>query len=72
VSWAPPAAAQPLVADEVLSDEDGEFNLPLRRAPRGVPIDVTARRAPPPLPGTHRTVPVQLPADLSAVLTIVL
>jgi hypothetical protein len=74
VAWAMPAAAggSPLVTDEVLSDEDGEFSLPLRRAPHGVPIEVSARRAPPPLPGAHRAVSVQLPADLSAFLTIVL
>jgi len=74
VGWTAPIGGPPLVTDEVLSDEDGEFNLPMRRAPHGVPIEVSARRAPPPLPGAgaRRVVSVQLPADLSAIPTIVL
>lgn len=72
VAWAAPAADPSLVTDEVLSDDDGEFSLPMRRTPRGTPIDVTARRPPPPEPGTHRTVSVQLPRDLSTYLTLVL
>jgi len=72
VAWAAPAGEPSLVTDEVLSDDDGEFSLPMRRAPRGTPIDVTARRPPPPEPGKHGTVSVQLPADLSTFLTIVL
>lgn len=72
VAWAAPAGGPPLITDEVLSDDAGEFSLPMRRAPRGTPIDVTARRPPPPEPGKHSTVSVQLPAELSTFLTIVL
>lgn len=72
VAWAAPSGEPSLVTDEVLSDDDGEFNLPMRRAPLGAPIDVTARRPPPPDPGMHRTVSVQLPADLSTFFTMVL
>jgi len=70
VRWLDPGLGAPLVTDEVLSDDDGEFNLPMRRAPRGVPIDVHAERPPPPDPGPQRTVSVQLPAALSTFLTI--
>jgi hypothetical protein len=72
VAWAPPAGEPPLVTDEVLSDEDGEFRLPMRRAPRATPIEVTARRPAPPEPGRYRTVTVQLPVDPSTYLTMVL
>ncbi len=34
--------------DAVLTDEDGEFALPMRRAPLDTPIDVHAERPPPP------------------------
>jgi len=60
VSWRDPA----LQTDRVLSDADGEFALPMRRAPRDVSIDVLATR---PAPGTGRsgTVVVRIPPDLS-------
>jgi len=70
VSWADPqpGSGPPLVTDEVLSDDDGEFGLPMRRAPRGTPIDVTARR--PPDGGSHITVSVRIPDDISTFLTM--
>jgi hypothetical protein len=70
VSWARSGDGPPHVTDEVLSDDDGEFSLPMRRAPLATPIDITARRRPPPVPGPERTVQVKLPADLSTLLTI--
>jgi hypothetical protein len=73
VSWIDPTTpppTPPLVVDQVLSDADGEFNLPMRRAPTGVSIDIYARRPPPPIPGKNRKVPVMLPADLSTFHTI--
>ena len=72
VAWSAPGDGPPLVTDEVLSDEDGEFSLPMRRAPHATPIEVTARRPPPPEPGRQRTVSVRLPADLSTFFTMVL
>ena len=67
-----PAPVPPLVTDTVLSDADGEFILPMSRAPLGVNVDVFARRPPPPFPGKQRKVSVSLPADLSTfhVITI--
>jgi hypothetical protein len=70
VRWIDPGLGTPLVTDEVLSDDDGEFSLPMRRAPHATPIDVHAQRPPPPNPGKQRTVSVQLPADLSTFLTM--
>jgi hypothetical protein len=72
VSWIDPTVppALPLVTDLVLSDDDGEFSLPMRRAPLLTQIDIHARRPPPPLPGKFRIRPVQLPDDLSTFLTM--
>jgi len=70
VSWIDPELGPPLVTDEVLSDDAGEFSLPMRRAPRTTPIDIVARRPPPPDPGKRGTASVQLPAVLSTFLTM--
>lgn len=70
VSWSDPGLGPPLITDEVLSDEDGEFRLPMRRAPRATPIAINARRPPPPAAGKHGAASVRLPDDLPAFLTI--
>jgi len=70
VRWTDPGLGPPVVTDEVLSDEDGEFSLPMRRAPRATPITINARRPPPPAGGTHGTAQVRLPDDLPKFLTI--
>ena len=77
VSWVdvrptPPAPATPLVTDTVLTDVDGEFTLPMRRAPAGS-VELYARRPPPPgPPGPSRKVTVTLPADLSTFQNILI
>jgi hypothetical protein len=72
VGWLDPTVppAPPLVTDLVLSDDDGEFSLPMRRAPFATPIEIHARRPPPPFPGRFRKQLVQLPGDLSTFLTM--
>jgi hypothetical protein len=78
VSWvdvrpSPPAPVVPLVTDLVLTDADGEFALPMRRAPVAVQVELYARRPPPPgPPGPSRTVMVTLPADLSTFQNIMI
>lgn len=66
VSWSDPT----LQTDSVLSDVDGEFALPMRRAARNVPIDIHAARPPPPGTGRSGTVSVRIPQDLSIFHTI--
>jgi len=61
VSWIDPAAT--LQTDAVLTDADGEFALPMRRAPVGPLIDVHAER-PPPGAASGDAV-VRIPQDLS-------
>jgi hypothetical protein len=70
VSWIDPKLGPPLVTDEVLSDDDGEFSLPMRRAPRATPIAIHARRPPPPATRKRGTASVRLPDDLPKFLTI--
>jgi hypothetical protein len=59
-----------LVTDSVLSDEDGEFTLPLRRAPRGTALDVRAERPAPPPGGKSGDIIVRVPQDLTTFQTI--
>lgn len=66
VSWIDAA----LQTDAVLTDADGEFSLPLRRAPRDTPIVVHAERPPPPAGGRSGDVIVRIPQDLSTFHTI--
>jgi hypothetical protein len=70
VGWGDPGGGTALVTDEVLSDADGEFCLPMRRAPRATPIEITAQRPAPPAAGKHGSASVRLPDDLSRFLTI--
>jgi hypothetical protein len=65
VSWLNAA----LVTDSVLSDADGEFTLPMRRAPTGTPIDVRAERPPPPAARAGDII-VRVPQDLTTFQTI--
>lgn len=53
-----------LQSDSVLTDADGEFALPMRRAPLDTPIDVHAER-PPSGTGPAGDVIVRIPQDLS-------
>jgi hypothetical protein len=55
-----------LPTDRVLSDADGEFDLPMRRAPLGTAVVVAADHS----SGTNGSVSVQLPQDLSVYQTI--
>ncbi len=66
VSWTYGA----LQAESVLTDADGEFALPMRRAPLDTPIDVHAERPPPPGAGPSGDVIVRIPQDLSTFHTI--
>jgi len=66
VSWSDAV----LQTDAVLSDADGEFNLPMRRAPRDLPIDIHAERPPPPAGGRSGTTIIRIPQDLSSFHTI--
>ena len=59
-----------LQTDSVLTDADGEFGLPLRRAPRDTPIDIHAERPPPPVGGRSGDTVVRIPQDLSTFHTI--
>lgn len=59
-----------LQTDSVLTDADGEFDLPMRRAPLDTPIDVHAERPPPPLGGRSGDVIVRIPQDLFTFQTI--
>ncbi|HSN28711.1 MAG TPA: carboxypeptidase-like regulatory domain-containing protein [Kofleriaceae bacterium] len=59
-----------LQAESVLTDADGEFALPMRRAPLDTPIDVHAERPPPPGTGPSGDVIVRIPQDLSTFHTI--
>lgn len=59
-----------LQAESVLTDADGEFALPMRRAPLNTPIDVHAERPPPPGTGPSGDVIVRIPQDLSTFHTI--
>jgi hypothetical protein len=59
-----------LQTDSVLTDADGEFCLPMRRAPQHVLIDVSAERPPPPVGGRSGDTVVRLPQDLAAFHTI--
>ena len=70
VSWSDPGLGPPLVTDRVLSDDHGEFHLPMRRAPRETPIEIQARRPPPPPGGKHVAASVRIPDDLSRLLTM--
>ncbi len=58
VTWLDPANL--LQTDTVLSDSDGEFALPLRRAPLNVLIDIHAER-----PGLSGDTVIRIPQDLS-------
>ena len=75
-SNAPVVAAQvswidgTLQTDTVLTDADGEFSLPMRRAPRDTPIDIHAERPPPPAGGRSGDTIVRIPQDLSTFHTI--
>jgi hypothetical protein len=66
VSWSDAA----LQTDAVLSDADGEFSLPMRRAPHDLPIDIHAERPPPPASGRSGTTIIRIPQDLSSFHTI--
>jgi hypothetical protein len=59
-----------LQTDAVLTDADGEFSLPMRRAPRDTPIDIHAERLPPPAGGRSGDTIVRIPQDLSTFHTI--
>jgi hypothetical protein len=59
-----------LQTDAVLTDADGEFSLPMRRAPRDTPIDIHAERPPPPAGGRAGDTIVRIPQDLSILHTI--
>src|SRR5262249_21017369 len=54
-----------LQTDSVLTDADGEFNLPMRRAPRDTPINIQAQRPPPPAGGRSGAIIARIPQDLS-------
>ena len=67
VSWHDP----PTPGDVVLSDEDGEFSLPMRRAPQDdSQLVIAAERPPPPALGRSGDVIVRLPSDLNTFFTI--
>jgi hypothetical protein len=66
VSWFDPT----LQTDSVLTDVDGEFSLPMRRAPRDTPININAQRPPPPAGGRSGDTIVRIPQDLSTFHTI--
>ena len=66
VSWLDVA----LQTDSVLTDADGEFSLPLRRAAHNTPIDIHAERPPPPPGGRSGDTVVRIPQDLSTFHTI--
>ena len=59
-----------LQTESVLTDADGEFSLPMRRAPRDTPIDIHAERPPPPAGGRSGDTIVRIPQDLSTFHTI--
>ncbi len=59
-----------LQTDVVLTDADGEFSLPMRRAPRDTPIDIHAERPPPPAGGRSGDTIVRIPQDLPTFHTI--
>jgi hypothetical protein len=59
-----------LVTDSVLTDADGEFDLPMRRAPLNTAIDVRAERPAPPIGGRAGDVIVRVPQDLATFQTI--
>jgi len=54
-----------LQTDSVLSDADGEFALPMRRAAINTPIDIHAER-----PGLAGDTIIRIPQDLSIFHTI--
>lgn len=67
VSWSVPG----VVGDAVLTDDDGEFSLPMRRAVQdNSQIVVVAERPPPPAGGRFGSVMVRLPSDLNTFFTI--
>ena len=70
VGWVDPKLGPPLITDRVLSDDHGEFHLPMRRAPHATPIEIQARRPPPPPGGKRAAASVRLPDDLPKFLTI--
>jgi hypothetical protein len=59
-----------LDAESALSDADGEFTLPMRRAPKDTSIAVRAERPAPPPGGTSGEITVRVPQDLATFQTI--